>query len=70
MSNAIAEIKCEVHGPFAEHNFPCPVCHTNPAVLEMTEGVFWPCWSCQEQGWKVTKSRKRWWQFWRSSSGR
>lgn len=48
-------------GPWAMHNMPCAVCHTNKAVLHLNEGVFEPCWDCQRKGWKIEKQEKSWW---------
>lgn len=42
-------------GMVARHNYPCPVCRNKVAVLELHTGRFSPCWSCQSEGWRVTK---------------
>ncbi len=34
-----ATIQIEVDGPIADHNFPCPVCQKEHAVLQMNTGV-------------------------------
>jgi hypothetical protein len=41
-------------GPWAQHNFPCPVCRGRRAVLDLSQGVFAPCWECQRSGWRLT----------------
>lgn len=38
----------DIHGPAAEHDMPCAVCRQAPAVLDLSIGVFRPCWKCQE----------------------
>lgn len=42
-------------GPWASHDFACPVCHNKHAVLDLNTGVFQPCWDCQTLGWLLTK---------------
>ena len=44
-------------GPAAFHDMACACCHTRPAVFHCNDGVFGPCWKCQET-WKLT--RKTW----------
>lgn len=51
-------------GPWAEHDMACAVCHQRKAVLELHSGNFQPCWSCQSQGWMITRRRRRWWTDW------
>jgi hypothetical protein len=56
----------EFHGPMADHNMPCALCNTGSAVLELNTGIFQPCWSCQERGYRVKKRPwwiiRRWWR--------
>jgi hypothetical protein len=42
-------------GPWATHNMPCPVCGQRPAVLELHDGRFHPCWDCQRAGWRTLR---------------
>lgn len=42
-------------GPWAHHNFPCPICHECVAVLELDGWVFQPCRGCQADGWIIEK---------------
>lgn len=49
-------------GPWAEHDQACAVCSRNPAVLQLWDGVYQPCWSCQSQGWELKRRR---WRVWR-----
>jgi Zn finger protein HypA/HybF involved in hydrogenase expression len=51
--------KIHDHVLFAEHNMPCAVCWKESAVLQMQEGIFQPCWTCQSKGYRVVKKRKR-----------
>jgi len=53
----LAEIKVETFGgsPLALHNMPCACCHTNYAVLDLSTGIFQPCWGCRGRGWHVAK---------------
>lgn len=51
--------------PICEHNMPCAVCWTKPAVYLMNDSHFEPCWKCQEKGWKLIQvKKKRSWKFW------
>lgn len=51
-------------GPWAKHNYPCPVCWTKPAILDMNIGIFQPCGVCQQHGWQLVKWKKtRWARF-------
>jgi hypothetical protein len=43
-------------GICAKHNMACAVCHENHAVLNMHNGVFLPCWSCQKKGYQLIYS--------------
>ena len=43
--------------PVCEHNMPCAICHKSKAVLQMQEGIFYPCWECQKE-YKLVK--KNW----------
>ena len=45
------------HGIFADHDQACAVCRTRPAVLELAGWQFQPCWQCQEEGWRLSRSR-------------
>jgi hypothetical protein len=45
--------RIEDHGIFANHDYPCPVCLKEHAVLNMQTGVFQPCWLCQTEGFRT-----------------
>lgn len=51
-------VKVYVGGPFALHNYPCTVCRTNHAVLDLGNGIMQPCWDCQQSGYKVVKLKR------------
>lgn len=53
----VAEISIEMHGPAATHNMPCAVCRQRHAVLDLSRGVFQPCWTCEPE-WLIV--RKTW----------
>lgn len=44
----LAEYKYNDFGgsPVAEHNFPCPICQEEPAVVHMWNHTFNPCRKC------------------------
>lgn len=48
-------------GPWVMHNVACAVCGDRTAVLDLTLGVFLPCWGCQKVGWKLELKKRRWW---------
>lgn len=51
-------------GPWALHDMPCAVCLVKPAVYDLGNGTFQPCWNCQIYDWQLVKRRKRWWKLW------
>lgn len=57
MDDELAAIRLCVEGPIAHHNMPCAVCHTRKSVYSINEGIFKPCWKCQET-WELR--RKPW----------
>ena len=42
------------------HDYSCPVCRKNHAVLSLGEGLMKPCWTCAED-WKLVRIDKRNW---------
>ena len=58
----LAEIKVVTDGgPWATHNFPCPVCRENKAILNLNEGVMEPCGRCSGFGWQLVHWKNRRW---------
>jgi hypothetical protein len=49
------QVNVKYMGPIATHDMPCPVYGCpNKAVLEFgTPGMFQPCWTCQQLGWRL-----------------
>jgi hypothetical protein len=59
----LAEIQAVTDwGPWAQHNFPCPVCKRWPARVDIGGWVFGPCGMCQAEGWELRRRPRRWWQ--------
>ena len=55
----IADIKVLTDGgPWAQHNMPCAKCGKNKAIMQLWDGTFQPCRSCQREGWKTVKIPK------------
>lgn len=52
----------EVIGPMAIHDQACAACQDRKAVLDLSQGRFWPCWRCQSEGWELRKRPKRRWR--------
>ena len=50
--------------PVAVHDMPCAVRWQSgdPAVLDISTGVFHPGWKAQEQGWRLVKATSFWQQ--------
>ncbi len=44
-------------GTWADHNFPCPVCHVNFAILNLDGWIFNPCKTCSEKGWRLSRRK-------------
>ena len=40
-------------GPWAEHNYPCPVYTNCKAVLDLDKGIFQPSWIAQKHGYHI-----------------
>jgi hypothetical protein len=50
-------------GPWAEHNFPCPVCKVRTAIMSLDGWFFRPCWECTDEGWAlIHKAALPWWK--------
>lgn len=50
-------------GPWAEHNYPCPIYWERPAVYNLGKGIFSPSWQAQKMGWQIVRVNgwfKRW----------
>lgn len=57
----VAKIKVVTDGgPWVEHNMPCPICREKHAIMQLWDGNFLPCWSCQKDGYKTLKLSKFW----------
>jgi hypothetical protein len=42
-------------GMVSTHDYSCPVCREDHAVLDLSSGIMQPCWSCQEKGYVIIK---------------
>lgn len=42
-------------GPWASHDYPCPVFRDRPAVLNLSKGIFEPSWEAQDKGYHLVK---------------
>ncbi|WP_129141520.1 hypothetical protein [Modicisalibacter coralii] len=50
-------------GMVATHDYACPVCRSESAVLSLHNGLFQPCWECQDKGYRlIKKDQRKWWQ--------
>lgn len=54
----------EDHGKFISHDMPCAICLRSGAQYYI--GVFHPCVTCDEKGWRLIQLTERpWWAFWK-----
>lgn len=53
--------------PFATHDQACAACQERHAVIDLSTGLFQPCWECQGRGYVLIRRPKwrrrlvRWW---------
>lgn len=63
MTDDLAEIRVITDGgPWAFHNYPCPVHWKKHAVLNIGTGVFQPSWEAQKDGWMLVRASG--WRAW------
>lgn len=55
-------------GPWAVHDYACPVCRERYAILHLNDGVFHPCDKCAAEGWKLSKVKPWWRKVFRGNS--
>jgi len=55
----IAHIEFRGDVPAIYHNMPCPICYHKHAVYQTNNGIFLPCWRCQEKGFKLIKTKSK-----------
>lgn len=61
----VQDVHVYVHpsGMAMSHDYSCPVCRINHAVIDGSTGVMGPCWSCQAKNWEIIQVDKRpWWK--------
>ncbi len=46
-------------GPWAEHDYACPVYADQHAVLVLDDGVFRPSGAAQRDGWRLVQARSK-----------
>lgn len=51
----------ENHGIFAHHDQQCAVYTGEHAVLDLSQGVFYPSWKAQGDGWRLVRA-DTWWR--------
>jgi len=45
------------------HDYSCPVCREEHAVVNGSTGVMGPCWGCRAAGWQIKRiDRRSWWK--------
>ena len=42
---------------WAEHDYACPVCRANKAVLNLNTDTFHACDHCHREGWRIVQLR-------------
>lgn len=53
----VAPVNVYMHdsGMLATHDYSCPVCREEHAIIDLSCGVMKPCWNCQADGWVLKK---------------
>jgi ribosomal protein L37AE/L43A len=46
-------------GMIMTHDYSCPCCRENSAVIDGSTGIMQPCWKCKEQGYKIVKQKQK-----------
>jgi len=61
----VADVNVYMHdsGMVCTHDYSCPVCRTEKAVLDSSTGLMQPCWCCQKDYKLVKIDKRRWWQL-------
>ena len=49
-------------GMVCTHDYACPVCRENSAILNLSTGIMQPCSDCEDEGYKVVKHKPGWWE--------
>ena len=49
--------KIETGPDSGSHNFPCPVCNHEQALLDIAMG-YQPCFDCRSHGWRLLQLKK------------
>jgi len=47
---------------FAQHDYSCPCCRTNHAILDLNCGLMKPCQKCKKDYQLVKIDKRNWWQ--------
>ncbi len=55
----VREPKLAVPGPFALHDMRCAVEPGEHAVYNLSDGIFYPSWKAQGEGWRLVRARGR-----------
>ena len=58
---AVSSVNVYMHdsGMICTHDYSCPTCRKDKAVLHLSTGIMQPCWSCQKLGYKIVKSKPK-----------
>lgn len=49
-------------GMMAQHDYSCPCCRKNHAVLDLTCGIMKPCRVCEKDYALIKIDKRKWWQ--------
>ncbi len=57
----VKDVDVYIHdsGMIATHDYSCPVCRKNHAILHMNTGIMQPCYTCQEKGYYVVQKTQK-----------
>lgn len=61
---SIQDVNVYIHdsGMLAIHDYSCPVCRENHAVLDLSVGIMNPCRRCEKNGYELIKKKKSWFE--------
>ena len=60
----VKDVNVYIHdsGMMAQHNYSCPCCRENHAVLDLSCGLMKPCRRCEKDYALIKIDNRKWWQ--------
>lgn len=54
----VTDVNVYTDGMMAIHDYSCPVCRNNHAILDLSVGLMRPCMPCQSHGYQLMAPRE------------